>query len=197
MKAIHAWNLSRGTNSTSSIAIEVPISLRRSRDNAVRIGNWISPLTLQGDAARPLEEVATDLKQQISKAVRQRMHLALPMLSSPAKFLPWSVFRKLAASPELTGFATSHFAWFEQSQAIHEEVRQASEGALQIIDQQIYTPVCLHMGAAVSVLAWPERAQIFLTHRLTALSTSDAQTMLDLMIQELDQICLRRRQVAV
>jgi hypothetical protein len=133
----------------------------------------------------------------MSKAIRQRLHLALPLLSSPAKFLPWSLFRRLAASPQLTGFATSHFAWFEQSQTIHDDVLQLSGGALQIVDQRIYPPVCLHMGAALSILAWPERAQIFLTHRLTALSTMEAESLLDLVVQELGQEYLSRRQVAV
>ena len=129
--------------------------------------------------------------------MRQRMHLALPSFSAPGKFLPWEVFRRIAASPELTGFATSHFAWFEHAQTIHDEVFRASGGTLQIVDQQIYTPVCLHMGAAVAVLAWPERAQVFLTHRLNALSTSDANVLLDLMVQELSTQHLNRQQIAV
>lgn len=196
MKAIHAWNRSRGPTTTSLISLEVPVSLRRSRDNLC-IGNQISPLVLLGDATQPLRELAQQLKQQMSRAMRQRTHLALPSLSGPAKFLPWEVFRRLAASPELTGFATSHFAWFEQAQTIHDEVFRASIGALQIVDQQIYTPVCLHMGAGLSILAWPERAQVFLTHRLNALSPDDANILLDLMVHELEAQHLSRQQVAV
>jgi len=196
MKAIYSWNLSRGIDSPV-ISLEVPISLRRRRDTQVSIGNWISPLTLFGNATQALEILALDLKRQISRALRRRSHLALPFLSSPAKFLPWSLFRRLVSSPELTGFATSHFAWFEQSQTIQDEVFQFSGGALQLVGQRIYTPVCLHMGAALSVLAWPERAQIFLTHRLTALSTSEAEDLLELVVQELGQNYLSRRQVAV
>jgi len=195
MKAIYAWNRSRGPM-TSLISLEVPVSLRRSRDQLC-IGNLISPLVLYGDATQPLEDLAQELKQQMSRAMRQRTHLALPALSAPAKFLPWEVFRRIAASPELTGFATSHFAWFEHAQTIHDEVWRASNGALQIVDQQIYTPVCLHMGAAVAILAWPERVQLFLTHRLNALSTSDANILLDLMVQELGAPHLNRQQVAV
>lgn len=197
MKAIHAWNVSRGGDSSTFISLEVPVSLRRSRDNHVRIGNLISPLTLYGDATQPTEELAKDLKQQMSKAMRQRTHLALPSLAEPVKFLPYQLFRKLSANPELTGSATSHFAWFEQSQSIHDDVFRISDGALQIVNQQIYTPVCLHMGAAMSILAWPDRAQVFLTHRLSAFSTADANTLLNLMVQELDQKRLKRRQVAV
>lgn len=197
MKAIYAWNVSRGGNSSPLISLEVPVSLRRARDNEVRIGNLISPLTLYGDATQPLDDLAKDLKQHMSKAMRQRTHLALPSLASPAKFLPYSVFRKLSANTELTGSATSHFAWFEQSQSIHEDVARISDGALQITNQQIYTPVCLHMGAAIAILAWPDRTQVFLTHRLSAFSTADADTLLDLMVQELDQKRVARRQVAV
>lgn len=196
MKAIYAWNRSRGEATTSLVSLEVPVSLRRSRDQLC-IGNLISPLVLYGDATQPLEDLAQQLKQQMSRAMRQRTHLALPSLSAPAKFLPWEVFRRIAASPELTGFATSHFAWLEHAQTIHDEVSRASNGALQIVDQQIYTPVCLHMGAAVAVLAWPDRAQVFLTHRLNALSTTDADILLDLMVRELGAPHLGRQQVAV
>ena len=197
VKAIHAWNRLRGAATSSLISLEVPVSLRRSRDQHLCIGNQISPLVLYGDATQPLENLAQQLKQQMSKAMRQRTHLALPSLSAPLKFLPWEVFRRLAASPELTGFATSHFAWFEHAQTIHDEVFRASGGALQMVNQQIYTPVCLHMGAAVAVLAWPDRAQIFLTHRLNALSTSDADVLLDLMVRELSTQHAGRQQIAV
>jgi len=197
MKAIHRWNRSRGPATTSLVSLEVPVSLRHSRDRKLSIGNQISPVVLYGDATQPLEDLAQQLKQQMSRALRQQTHLALPSLAGPAKFLPWEVFRRMAASPELTGFATSHFAWLEHAQTIHDDVSRASNGALQLVDQQIYTPVCLHMGAAVAVLAWPERAQLFLTHRLNALSTGDANVLLDLMVQELGVQHLNRQQVAV
>lgn len=197
IKAIHAWNCARDTAPCSSISLEVPVSLRRNRDNGMSIGNQISPIVLYGDATQPLEDLAQQLKQQMSRAVRQRMHLALPAFSAPAKFLPWEVFRRIAASPELTGFATSHFAWFEHAQTIHDEVSRASSGSLQLVNQQLYSPVCLHMGAAVAVLAWPRRAQVFLTHRLNALSTNDANVLLDLMVHELTDQHLSRQQVAV
>ena len=196
IKAIHGWNRSRGPATTSLISLEVPVSLRRGR-NAMSIGNRISPLVLYGDAAQPLEDLAQQLKQQMSQAMRQRTHLALPSLSGPAKFLPWEVFRRIAASPELTGFATSHFAWLEHAQTIHDEVLRASGGALQMVNQQIYTPVCLHMGAGMAILAWPNRAQIFLTHRLNALPANDANVLLDLMVHELVEKHLSRQQVAV
>jgi hypothetical protein len=111
--------------------------------------------------------------------------------------VPWPIFRKLAANPELTGFATSHFSWFEQSETIHDEISRLSNGALQIVDQKLYTPVCLHMGVAMAVLAWPERVQLFITHRLSALSTSDANELLDLVIEELGRKRRVLRQVAV
>ena len=197
MKAIYEWNCLRGSQTASLISLEVPVSLRRRRDQSLQIGNLISPLTLFGDATQPLEELATQLKQQMSRAMRQREHLAVPTLSGPGDFLPWGVFRRIAASPELTGFATSHFAWLEQEQTIHDEVFRASGGSLQLVDQRIYTPVCLHMGAALAVLAWPERTQVFLTYRLTALSESEANTLLGLVVQQLGQRSASRQQVAV
>ncbi len=197
VKAIHAWNLSRHGDPSPLISLEVPVSLRRARDKHLRIGNLISPLTLYCDATQPVDELANELKQQMSKAMRRRAHLALPLLAAPAKFLPYPLFRKLSANPELTGSATSHFAWFEQSQSIHKDVLRLSGGALQIVDQQIYTPVCLHMGAAMAILAWPDRTQVFLTHRLSAFSKADGNTLLDLMVQQLDQKRPARRQVAV
>lgn len=197
MKAIDRWNSSRGPTTTSLISLEVPVSLRRRRDSYLSIGNHISPLVLYGDATQPLADLSQQLKQQMSQALRQQTHLALPSLSAPAKFLPWEMFRRIAASPELTGFATSHFAWLEHAQTIHDDVSRASNGALQLVDQQIYTPVCLHMGAAVAVLAWPERVQFFLTHRLNALSTDDATVLLELMVQELGAQPLHRQRVAV
>ena len=196
MKAIHRWNLLRGPTATSVVSLEVPVSLRRNRDS-LTIGNQISPLVLHSDATQPLEDLAQQLKQQMSRSLRQQKHLALPSVAAPAKFLPWEVFRRIAASPELTGYATSHFAWLEHAQTIHDDVSRYSNGALQLVNQQMYTPVCLHMGAAVAVLAWPGRAQVFLTHRLNALSTSDANVLLDLMVQELGAQHLGRQQVAV
>jgi hypothetical protein len=197
MKAIYEWNCLRESKTTSLISLEVPVSLRRRRDQHLQIGNLISPLTLFGDATQPLEELASQLKQQMSSAMRRREHLALPALSAPGDYLPWDVFRRIAARPELTGFATSHFAWLEQEQTIHDDIFRASGGALQLVDQQIYTPVCLHMGAALAVLAWPERTQIFLTHRFTALNEVEANRLLDLVVQQLSKRSANRQQVAV
>ena len=197
MKAIYEWNCLRGSQANSLISLEVPVSLRRRRDAHLQIGNLISPLTLAGDATLPVEQLANQLKQQMSRAIRRAEHLALPTLSAPGDFLPWEVLRRIAASPELTGFATSHFAWLEQAQTIHDEVFRASGGTLQVVDQQIYTPVCLHMGAALAVLAWPDRTQAFLTYRLTALNETEAETLLDLVVQQLGQQTASRQQVAV
>ena len=197
MKAIYEWNCLREPKTNSLISLEVPVSLRRRRDGNLQIGNLISPLTLFGDATQPLEELAAQLKQQMSSAMRRREHLALRTLSAPGDFLPWEVTRRIAASPELTGFATSHFAWLEQAQTIHDDVFRLSGGALQLVDQQIYTPVCLHMGAALAVLAWPKRTQAFLTYRSTALSEAEANTLLALVVQQLDQRSASRQQVAV
>jgi hypothetical protein len=152
---------------------------------------------LFGNATASLEELAQSLKKQLMKAIRERAFLAVPLLTMPGKYLPWSLFRRLATGSAMTGFATSHFSWFEQDGNIHGEIQSATSGGLQITGQQIYTPVCLHMGAALAVLAWPERAQILVTYRETALSQTEALTLLDLMIGELSDSYATRQQVAV
>ncbi len=87
--------------------------------------------------------------------------------------------------PTTSGFTTSHFTWFEQSD-VHADISQLSMGALRLTGQRIYTPVCLNMGAAVAVLASPECAQIFLTYRATALSAQAADQLIELILAELE-----------
>ena len=151
---------------------------------------------LYGDAKQPLEDLAQQLKQQMSRAMRQRTHLALPSLSAPAKFLPWEVFRRIAASPELTGFATSHFAGSSTRKRFttRSSARQMAR-CKSSISRSIRRFVC----------TWAPRSQTshgpsvhkFLTHRLNALSTNDANVLLDLMVQELVAQQPGRQQVAV
>jgi hypothetical protein len=190
MRAIHAWNLSRKDTSDPLLSLEFPVSLRRGRNGDHNnghdlVGNYISPLVLFGDATQPLDELARILRKQLMQGIHSRSHFGTPLLTAPGKFLPWPLFRRVAVNPRTTGFATSHFTWFEQSD-VHADIAQLSKGTLRITGQRIYTPVCLHMGAAVAVLASPEYAQIFLTYRTTALSTVAAEQLLDLIVAELE-----------
>jgi hypothetical protein len=179
MRAIRDWNVSQGLPSNDLISLEFPVSLRRGCNHDRKnghdlLGNFISPLVLFGDATQSLDRLARDLRRQLMQAIRSQSHLGTPLLTAPGKFLPWSLFRRVAANPLTTGFATSHFTWFEQSD-VHASIARLSEGALRLTAQRIYTPVCLHMGAAVAVLASPDYAQIFLTYRATALSAQAAE----------------------
>jgi len=190
MRAIKAWNASQGLPSNDLISLEFPVSLRRGHNNDRRrghelLGNFISPLVLFGDARRPLDQLARELKKQLMQAIRSQSHLGTPLLTAPGRFLPWSLFQRLAVNLRTTGFATSHFTWFEQSD-VHASIARLSEGALRLTAQRIYTPVCLHMGAAVAILASPDHAQIFLTYRATALSAQAAEQLIDLLVAELE-----------
>jgi hypothetical protein len=185
MRAIHKWNVSCGAGSNAVVSLEVPVSLRRGRSRNTSPGNFISPLVLFGDASRSLDELAGALKDRLMMEVRQRSHFGTPLFTAPSRFLPWAVFRRVAVNTTSTGFATSHFTWLEQKADIHAEIAALSEGALEIIAQRIYTPVCLHMGAAFAAIAWPDRLQLLITHRLTAFSIEEASILADLLIAEM------------
>jgi hypothetical protein len=190
MRAIHRWNVSRGYAANAQVSLEFPVSLRRRRNGDGKnghdlLGNFISPLVLFGDATQPLDQLARKLRKQLMQGIRSQSHLGTPLLTAPGKFLPWALFRRIAVNPRTTGFATSHFTWFEQP-GVHADIARLSEGALRLTGQRIYTPVCLHMGAAAAVLASPDYAQVFLTYRSTALSHEAAGSLIDLMVAELE-----------
>lgn len=199
MRAIYAWNTRNGALSDENsavtsnpiISLEFPVSLRRglggesANDGHDLLGNFISPLIVFGDATEPLEQLARKLRKQVMQGIRSQSHLGTPLLTAPAKFLPWSMFRRVAVSPQTTGFATSHFTWFEQADACA-NIARVSDGALRVTGQRIYTPVCLHMGAALVLLASSDYAQIFLTYRETAFSADAAERLIDLMVAELE-----------
>jgi hypothetical protein len=195
MRAIYTWNKTAGANSNAPpnplISLEFPVSLRRglggesANDGYDLLGNFISPLVVFGDATEPLEQLARKLRKQVMQGIRNQSQLGTPLFSAPAKFLPWSMFRRVAVSPQTTGFATSHFTWFDQADACA-NIARVSDGALHVTGQRIYTPVCLHMGAALVLLASSDYAQIFLTYRETAFSADAAERLMDLMVAELD-----------
>lgn len=187
MRSIYAWNESRVVDPNPLVSLEIPVSLRRSKNNRRElVGNFISPLVVFADARKPLEDIARQLKRQLSQALRGQAHLGMPLLSVPAKFLPWSVFRRVAISPRTTGFATSHFTWFEPEGDLAADVERLSGGTLRIISQRLYTPVCLHMGAALAVVASDRGAEFFLTFRGKALSAHAAEELMDQLMAELD-----------
>ena len=187
MRAIHSWNVSRDAVGNSLVSLELPVSLRRAKKAGNdTVGNFISPLLVFSDATKPIEQIAQSIKRQLMAAMRAQAHLSMPLLSAPGKFLPWALFRRVAVNPKTTGFATSHFTWFEPETNLPAEVSRIAKGNLQITNELIYTPVCLHMGAALAVVAFPERVQFFLTYRTNALSFAAAEKLMNLLMAELE-----------
>ena len=183
VRAIGAWNVSRGAGAAGPVSLEVPVSLRPRRSLKDYVGNYISPLVLFGDPSRPLGEIARGLQEQFRTQVQRRSHLGVPLFTAPARFLPWPLFRRLAVTRAATGFATSHFVWLRRT--VDKEFAALSSGALQLLDFHMYTPVCLHMGAALAVVPFAAGAKLVLTYRLTAFSAADAESLLDMAAAEL------------
>jgi NRPS condensation-like uncharacterized protein len=183
VRAIGAWNARQGSAANSLVSLEMPISMRRGDKSCA--GNLISPLIVFVDAAHTLERVAVELQTQLQRGVRQRSYMGMPLFTAPARFLPWPLFRRLAVNTTSTGFATSHFTWLKQKTDIYEDISALSGGALRMLDHHIYTPVCLHMGAALAVILAAEGAKLSLTYRLTAFDSQDAEALLDLVLAEL------------
>ncbi len=111
--------------------------------------------------------------------------MGMPFFSGTGKYLPWPIFRRVAVTSTASGFATSHFTWLDKKERLSSEIFDYSEGALEMTAQNIYTPVCLHMGAALFVLAMPGQMQLFITHRLNGLPVSAANRLADLLLSEL------------
>jgi hypothetical protein len=183
VRAIGAWNRSRGAAGKGLVSLEVPVSLRPVRRLKEYVGNFVSPLVLFGDPARPLAEVARGLREQFETEARRGSHLGVPFFTAPARFLPWPLFRRLAVNPTSTGFATSHFTWLRR--AIDKELAALGRGAHGLLDFHIYTPVCLHMGAALAVAPFNGGAKLVLTYRLTAFGGAEAESLLELVDEEL------------
>jgi hypothetical protein len=192
VRAIGAWNGSQSIATKGLVSLEVPVSLRPRRSLKDYIGNFVSPLVLFGDPSQPLEKIAFGLQEQFKTGVQQRSHLGVPLFTSPARFLPWPLFRRLAVNQTSTGFATSHFIWLQR--AIYKELSALSRGTHQLLDLHIYTPVCLHMGAALAAVPLAGSAKLVLTYRLTAFSNADAESLLDLITTELHGEQRKQRQ---
>ncbi len=185
VRAIATWNSSRAiptqrrlSGSTGELAAEAkpPGSCRQLHFAACSFWRPIA------DAPRSL---ALGLRAQFRTQMQERSHLVVPLFTAPARFLPWPLFRRLAMTHASTGFATSHFTWLDQKTHL-QGFSTLSGGALEILDLHIYTPVCLHMGAALAVLSLAGRAKLVLTYRLNAFSGEDAESLLELVFDEVN-----------
>jgi hypothetical protein len=188
VRALGGWNAARG-GTNPLISLELPVSIRPGRGRAAatvaaELGNGISPLLLFADATRPLAELARDLRRQLATGVRRRAHLAVPTFTAAGRYLPWWLFRRLACDAAYSGFATSHFTWM-RSPIDAAEVARLSGGRLAVLDQRLYGPVCLHMGAALQGLETAAGLRLSITHRLNALPAEDAGALADRLLAEL------------
>jgi hypothetical protein len=184
LRAVYAWNARRGADNPL-MSLEVPVSLRRGPHAMSGTGNHLTVLTLFSDARTPLGELARSLWDDYVAAIRRRDHLAISLLGAPVRLLPWPVFRRVAVTTTSTGFATTHFTWVDHERDFRAQVRERSNGALVVRDQRFYTPVCLRMGVALGVMAWPDELQLSITYRMTGLTAHDADELATLLLEEL------------
>src|SRR5262245_18976938 len=96
VRAIGVWNQSKNFACGDRISLEVPVSLRSTQRARECAGNFISPLILFADASRPIAEISAELRRQFITGTRQRVHTAVPLVTAPARYLPWPVFRRSA-----------------------------------------------------------------------------------------------------
>jgi len=187
MRTLGGWNAERGVDNPL-VSLELPVSIRSGRPGsggeAPELGNGVSPLLLFADTARPLEEIARDLRRQFVTGVRQRSHLAVPTFTAAGRYLPWRLFRRLACDTVYSGFATSHFTWM-RSPVDRDAIARLSGGRFELLDHRFYGPVCLHMGAALQALETGWGLQLSITHRLNALPAADAGALADRLLAEL------------
>jgi len=179
-QAIHQWNTIRNQNSNSIVSLEMPVSLRRRHHHSY--GNFISPLTIFVDAALPINEIARQFMKRFNLEYRNKSHFGVPLFTSLAKYLPWALFRRMAVTPTSTGFATSHFTWLEQKVDIFSNIKNFSNGALELVSYKSYVSVCLLMGAALTAVLWPNGTlHLSITYRKTALTETDVRQIADLL----------------
>jgi len=191
MRALHQWSPS------PSISLEVPVSLRRRPEQARWLGNYVAPLVVVGDARESLGDLARTIHRQLARGYRERLHLATLLFTSFARFLPWSVFRRLAVGTSSTGFATGHFTALKAPVDLDAELGEISSGDMELTGLKLWAPVCRTMGAALAILELPTAAEVFLTYRRNALSPGEARSLADLLREELRSAAsLERRRLA-
>lgn len=185
MKCLHRFCEERRDLHSSRVSLEVPISLRRGSDDPFWMGNYIAPLVVDGEAKTPLFDLSRAIQSRLMEGYRRRLHLSTPWLTSATRYLPWSLFRRLATVHGSTGFATSHFTCLRSPQDARRELRERAAGTLDVLGQTLWTPVCLEMGAALLILEWPEETEIFISYRPSALERQDAGRLAELLMQEM------------
>jgi hypothetical protein len=185
MRALHAWNLERDAGQGPWLTIEVPASLRGGLSDPLRAGNHLAPLVLGASAELPLEALARRLKEVFKELLARGEPLASRALAASGALLPWSVFRRVAVTPQTTGDATSHVVFLSLPHALGPRVAELSGGQLTIAGHRSYTPVCLLMGAALTALEFPDQLGLMVSYRERALDEAEAAWLRDRCAAEL------------
>jgi hypothetical protein len=162
------------------ISLEVPVSFRK--NGLLPIGNHVSPLLLFAEGGAKVSVIAQKLGEQLRRGLRSRGHLAMPILTRPAAWLPYRWFRRSAANTAFSGFASSHFTWLD-----------GFADALQIPGASMlraYTPVCLRMGAALLAVPMHDGLLLSVTHRRAGISEPRARTLLARTTAALEEACV-------
>jgi hypothetical protein len=187
LRAIAAWTraVHADIGDGGEVAVEVPVSLRAATAAGDAMGNHLAPLVFYADGTRPLADVTRALRQQFRSAIT-RGHLDVDRrFAAPGRWLPWPVFERVAITPITTGNATSHVAALRLDRSPRERVRALSHGALELARWTPFSPVCLRMGAALTVIDAPDELVLAVTYRANALSRARARAMLDRAREEL------------
>lgn len=193
VKAIYQWNqLKKQKNSSKLISLEIPVSLRKEMNGSP--GNFISPLLIYADGSDSLDQIGLSIQRDFKKGMYRQLYLAIPFFTMPGMYIPWALYKRIALTPLSTGFASSHFTYFHHSKSVEQIMenvpgKKLKSKKLKISRISVYTPVCLKMGAALSVNRWYGRPPgIHLTYRKNALLESDALQLLGLVLAQLKQL---------
>jgi hypothetical protein len=184
-RVLHARNVALRAAANPRVSLEVPVSLRAGRPPCLTAGNFISPVVVEGDATAALPSLAREMGRQFRSALRRHAPAAVPLLTWPARHLPWGLFRRLAVTTAATGYATSHFTWIEQPGDVAADLTRVSAGRLRLLRWTAWAPVCLHMGAALLAVADAAALRVLVNYRVTALAEREADALADALVDEL------------
>ncbi|MFO0563928.1 MAG: hypothetical protein U0269_38240 [Polyangiales bacterium] len=165
------------------VAIEVPVSVRAREGLENQRGNHIAPLVFFADAQRPIEQVARGMRASLRAAVERGQLEMDRVLSAPGAMLPWAVFERVAVNPTTTGNATTHVAAVRVDRSVRGLFTEAS--GLSLVRWAPFSPVCLKMGAALTVIQAPDEWAMAVTYRRNAMSESRAKSLLERAVAEL------------
>ncbi|MCA8922966.1 MAG: hypothetical protein KDD82_14220 [Planctomycetes bacterium] len=175
-RALARFNAARCVDPGSKVSLEVPFSIRRGEATEV-LGNLVSPLVFHGPGRAPLGVLARRFGEQLRRQRADRAHLAMPLFTAPGRWLPWPVFRRLAADDAWSGFASGHYTWLEDPEGLGRVVEEESAGALALRGYLMHPPVCRSMGASLVAFRSDDALSLYLATRATALDEAEAREL--------------------